>query len=245
MDLYPTLKGAALLCFVLCLGVFTASAQKTDHLMLDEAMNVVAYNQPAKYSMTSVENDGLYEVTINYLDQSLKCTGTYLDPEYTIRHGEFTFYYQNGTKESQGEYDNGIKTGTWKRWHWTGEARADRFYPGISPDEIRKKHQTEPASFPGGEEAMWAFIRDNLEYPAQAKKEGLEGEVEIAFKIDSLGYINTIQITESQNYFLDKEALRLIWLMPQWEPAKRRGVPVESKFIMPLTFKLAPQRKAN
>jgi TonB family protein len=220
-------------------------AQSDASCFLDASMNEVPSNLSAKYSRTCEMTDGVFEVSVAHLDGSLKYTGSYLDPECTIEHGTFTYYYQNGYKESQGDFVKGIKSGTWERWDWTGEKKADRFYPGISVEDIRKRHETEPAKFPGGEEAMWSFIKNNLEYPEQAKKQSLEGDVEIAFNIDSLGYINNVQIINSVNYFLDKEALRLIWMMPQWEPAKRRGEAVESKFIMPLTFRLAPLRKAN
>lgn len=213
--------------------------------MLDASMNVVDDSSIAKYTRTCQFKDEVYHVLVAHMDKSPKFTGRYMDANLETGDGEFSYYFQNGQKESQGEFVNGVKSGVWKRWDWTGTAKTDRYYPGISVNQIRKKHETEPAHFPGGEEAMWAFIRDNLEYPEQARKQSFEGEVEIAFNIDSLGFIKNIQITESAHYFLDKEAFRLIWMMPQWEPAKRRGIPVESKFIMPLLFRLAPLRKAN
>ena len=45
-------------------------------------------------------------------------------------------------------------------------------------------------------------------------------------------------VSESVDPYLDKEALRVLSLMPKWKPGKQRGVPVRVKFTIPINFKL-------
>jgi protein TonB len=67
---------------------------------------------------------------------------------------------------------------------------------------------------------------------------GVDGKVFIQFVVDKEGRISDVTIIKSLSQDCDKEALRLIQLMPPWKPGKQNGRAVKSKFVLPLTFKL-------
>lgn len=92
--------------------------------------------------------------------------------------------------------------------------------------------------FPGGNEALFKFIADNIVYPASAKEEGIQGKVYVQFVIDKDGNVTKPQIVRGVNSLLDREALRVINLMPKWKPGYQSGKPVNVKYVIPIMFKL-------
>lgn len=94
------------------------------------------------------------------------------------------------------------------------------------------------AEFPGGMAAMYKFLNKNQKYPPSARRMGVEGKVFVKFIVDREGAISNIEIMKGINADLDKEAIRLIKLMPPWKPGKQNGRSVKSQFVLPINFKL-------
>ncbi|MEI6347773.1 MAG: TonB family protein [Bacteroidota bacterium] len=84
--------------------------------------------------------------------------------------------------------------------------------------------------FPNGENSMTSFIDKNLIYPIEAKKNGIAGEVITQFVVEIDGTLSNIKVIKSIHPLLDKEAIRIIKLMPKWVPAKKRGKPIRLKY---------------
>ena len=84
------------------------------------------------------------------------------------------------------------------------------------------------------------YIKDNLQYPADAKAEGVEGRVVIQFKVEVDGSIGAVKVVRGRYPSLDKEAVRIVKSLPNFIPAKslKDGIPTECWFTLPITFKL-------
>lgn len=106
-------------------------------------------------------------------------------------------------------------------------------------ESSKEGNEDREPKFPGGEAALRNFIATNLSYPAEAQANGIQGKVIIRFKIDEKGYVRDIEIVKSGgDPSLDKEALRLIRSMPQWEPGYSNGKAASFIKTIPLNFKL-------
>lgn len=92
--------------------------------------------------------------------------------------------------------------------------------------------------FPGGQQAMNQFIIDNVKYPDEARKNGIQGKVLVSFLVSSTGKLKNINVVESVNELLDKEAVRVISSMPNWIPGEVDGKPVDMEMKLPIQFKL-------
>jgi TonB family protein len=93
--------------------------------------------------------------------------------------------------------------------------------------------------FPGGDAALMKFISDNVLYPAIAQENGIQGRAVCQFTVEKDGSITDIQIVCSAgDETLDKEAMRVIKLMPRWKPGEQRGRPVRVCYTIPINFKL-------
>lgn len=96
-----------------------------------------------------------------------------------------------------------------------------------------------PASYPGGAQAYQEYIADNLQYPAPAKENGIEGEVAVQFTVKADGSIGNIRIKRMVDPDLESEAIRLVKQMPAWNPARDdAGNPVESIAQLSVSFTL-------
>ena len=94
------------------------------------------------------------------------------------------------------------------------------------------------AEFPGGEEALSQFLKDQIKYPPKAAKKRIQGRVEVAFWIDKSGKVHDVRVVESVDKDLDKEAVRVCKLLPDFIPATVNGEPVEVLFKLPIRFKI-------
>lgn len=102
-----------------------------------------------------------------------------------------------------------------------------------------KALSTEP-EFPGGKSACLRFIAENLQYPKQAQMTGEQGRVIVGFFVEEDGSITNVEIEHSVGPFTDKEALRVVGLMPKWTPGMKGGKPVRVKAFLPVMFSLTP-----
>ena len=78
------------------------------------------------------------------------------------------------------------------------------------------KKEAEP-KFPGGNDALHKYLKNNVKYPEEAKKDSLEGTAHVKFEVTPEGNVVNPEITRSDNVVFNAEALRLIKEMPKWE----------------------------
>lgn len=94
--------------------------------------------------------------------------------------------------------------------------------------------------FPGGPAEMLRFIGQHLKYPEEQLKEGVQGRVIVKFYVDTLGRVCEPEIFRGKDSALDREALRVVRLFPNFTPGTINGKKVNTYMVLPITFKLPP-----
>lgn len=92
--------------------------------------------------------------------------------------------------------------------------------------------------YPGGNDSLFRFLRTAINYPEEAIKKGIEGTVYINFIVRKTGEVTDAHVVRKVDELLDNEALRVVSLMPHWNPGMQRGKPVDVKYTIPIKFKL-------
>jgi TonB family protein len=92
--------------------------------------------------------------------------------------------------------------------------------------------------FPGGQDSLLSFIRQNLNYPEKASDKGIQGKVLVSFIVDKSGKVRDVELKRGVDPLLDAEALRVIRLLPHWVPGMQDGKAVNVSYVLPLNFKL-------
>jgi len=92
--------------------------------------------------------------------------------------------------------------------------------------------------FPGGEQALLKFLAKNVKYPVICQENGIQGMVTVSFVIDEKGKVSNVKATSARDANLEREAVRVVKLMPDWKPGKQRGRPVKVTYSVPVRFRL-------
>ena len=120
--------------------------------------------------------------------------------------------------------------------------------PGAkAPVELRAGHmqvQRDPAAnrpdrppqFPGGPDALAEFFGQNIKYPEAARVSNTTGDVVVTATVGADGRLSSPTVAQSLSPACDAEALRVLALLPAWQPATRKGQPVAVLVRLPVPF---------
>lgn len=96
----------------------------------------------------------------------------------------------------------------------------------------------EMPAYPGGDGKLMSFIRDNVQYPAEAAKRKEQGLVVVQFVVEKDGSLTDFEINRHATPALDEAAIEVIKKMPKWKPGKTNGKPVRVRFSLPVSYRL-------
>lgn len=96
----------------------------------------------------------------------------------------------------------------------------------------------EQPRYPGGTNALMTYLRDNIKYPAEAAKAGIQGMVIVQFVVGKDGAVRDIKPVKSVSPELDAEAVRVVAAMPKWVPGYQRGEAVNVRYTLPVNFRM-------
>ena len=87
------------------------------------------------------------------------------------------------------------------------------------------------------QENIQRHIVRNFKYPKEAKKNKIQGRVFVQFIVGTGGYVDIIK-TRGPDDLLEKEAQRIISLLPKFKPGILNGKPVRVPFYMTIILRL-------
>ena len=96
----------------------------------------------------------------------------------------------------------------------------------------------EMPEFPGGMQECIKWLSKNIKYPTTAQEKGIQGRVIVQFVVERDGSITEPKVVRGVDPDLDKEALRVISIMPNWKPGKQKGEAVRVKYTLPVMYRL-------
>lgn len=172
---------------------------------------------------------------------------SYLNSLNRIPHGKQLEFYPDGKQKSEIDYFEGKNNGILKTWFENGQLRRkdsfymDEFivgncYTANGNDTNYFEYMTQP-SYPKGENYRQQFLSDHIIYPDSARENDIQGIVYISFVVEPDGSITNVTAING-NKTLSKEAVRVVKLMPNWDPGLLEGKKVRVKINMPISFLL-------
>lgn len=108
--------------------------------------------------------------------------------------------------------------------------------PGL-PDAIFTQVEQQPG-FPGGNAACVKYLQTTIKYPAEARKNKVQGRVVTSFVVMKDGSIADVKVLQGIGAGADEEAIRVIKNMPKWFPGMQNGRPVNVQYTLPISFTL-------
>lgn len=107
------------------------------------------------------------------------------------------------------------------------------YFPGCNLDEL---DETEAKIC--SDKKLLNYIYGNIKYPAEARKNGVEGMIVVSFVIDENGQIQNPKVIRDIGAGVGEEGLRVVKGMPNWIPGEVDGKVVKVGFNLPIKFKL-------
>lgn len=119
-------------------------------------------------------------------------------------------------------------------------------YAGMDAvDRSRIPYLYTEAKFKGGISKLMDWLSENISYPEQIYKQGIEGVVQVKFRINEEGSIDKVNVINNAHPLLESEALRVVNNMPKWIPSTLYGMPTVSYYTLPITFKIPKEKNVN
>jgi TonB family protein len=122
--------------------------------------------------------------------------------------------------------------------------------PAPVVEEIRAADKNTPSDFepfvvveemplyPGGEDAMLAYLAQNVRYPENAKKNKIQGKVIVRFCVTTSGGVDKVEVLRSVDPELDAEALRVVKTLNGFKPGMQGGKVVPVWYMVPIEYAL-------
>lgn len=92
--------------------------------------------------------------------------------------------------------------------------------------------------FPGGPLEFIKWLTRNLRYPPTAQNQKIQGKVVAEFIVNKDGSVTDVRVVQSLNAACDREALRVLSMMPRWTPGIENDQPCRTKVCIPIIFRL-------
>ena len=94
-------------------------------------------------------------------------------------------------------------------------------------------------TFQGGDLNVFRnWVQSKIQYPREAKEEGLEGRVIFSFVVEKDGSMSEFTVLQSPDKVLTDEVERVFKTSPKWEPGEQRGEKVRVKYTVPIVFQI-------
>ncbi len=93
--------------------------------------------------------------------------------------------------------------------------------------------------YPGGLLALRRYIADNINYPAVARENDIQGTVYLRFVVLKTGKVGAVEIQRGVDPLLDNEAKRVVKALKKFTPGQQGGKKVNVWFSLPIVFTLS------
>ncbi len=249
---------------LLILFLFLSSiclAQKDTSYYTSDDMN--CKKEEATYYLVITPQPENYLVKEVYIStQKIKMLALCTEISILKKNGKCTYYFENGQKESEGNYVDNKKDGIWINWDKEGKDSSiiECFHYDNTYKNIRISAQEEPTpndqldtfykleeipEFPGGQSEMLKFIAETIVYPKAAIETGITGTCYVGFIVEKDGSVTNPNILRGieKGADCDAEAIRMVKAMPKWTPGKKQGRTIRVTFTLPIKFTLEDGRK--
>ena len=92
------------------------------------------------------------------------------------------------------------------------------------------------AKFQDGYNSIIKFVQENIKFPAEAQENNVHGKLMVSVVVEKDGSLSDIKIKKGLGYGLDEEIVRIIKMMPKWQPAQHKGKAVRQSQTIVIPF---------
>jgi len=239
---------SAILCFICSVGLIF-SQNSSIQIMSDPGISVYLNGQYT--GITNVELKGLIIENLDAGGYSLKFTKEGFNPQgdsILLKEGEtkvytvkpFTPVIKVRLPFSEPEKIINQNSASTQNQNLTTDQANPNNYQDPQDSLIFMVVESMP-EYPGGEAALYRFLKENIQYPEAARKKRIQGRVFVTFVIEQDGSVTNVELLKGIGGGCDEETIRVVKAMPKWIPGKQRGKYVRVQYNLPVMFSKKPR----
>lgn len=183
-----------------------------------------------------------------YMNDKIKSVTPYSNIKWHQKHGVQSLFYENGALYSTQRFVKGKAVGLHHVFYPDATIKREDYYKknelkkgncyGIDGSDTTYFAFEKMPQFPGGDEKLLQFMAKNTKYPPLARENNVQGIVVISFLVTKTGSIEKTRVERSISDELDAECIRVVSLLPDFEPAEMDGEKVAVQVNLPFRFTL-------
>ncbi len=181
-----------------------------------------------------------------------------LRSDKSVKHGKYDKRGRLNEKIAIGMYTNGERSGIWEFYEEGNLTQKYDFskhelvwfdrphhaktikYKVIRSSDTLETSLSRPPLYIGGHFLLTEEIFNTANYPKEAYKNGIEGDVLVSFTIDEKGRTSNYKIVKGISYSCDEEAIKNMQKTDgHWIPALLKHETVKVEYIMPVKYRLS------
>jgi periplasmic protein TonB len=109
--------------------------------------------------------------------------------------------------------------------------------PVTTPDTTIYTVVDKMPEFPGGSDSLESFISYHYIFPIEDSESAPMGRTIIQFIIEKDGSISHIKVVRGVDPYIDREAVRVVKILPKWIPGALKGKIVRVRYVLPVSFR--------
>lgn len=204
------------------------------------------------YANGQLKNECVFKTDAAMQERSTFQAMTLLTKNAGVYDGLFHSWYENGNLEASGTFTNDTMTGVWHWYHQNGtQSTIEEYKKGkvVSLDCFDTSGAASGTMCSLSKPALLrqygdyhVYIQQNLLWPKEALKKGLEGDVHVTFRVTKEGRLEDLIIETAEPVF-KKAVDALFATMTDWIPAvsHNRVIDTDEELTIPFYKKQEPQ----
>ena len=175
-------------------------------------------------------------VTIDYIPKGANLLIDDYAVGQTLYYGSLTLGAHKFRLDYHGEQKEVTKT--------VSKETGNDFLMEFIPEEIIPKGaDLQFPEYPKDYEQYLKFLHDNVKYPVSDSAKGVQGKVYVGFFVSKTGKISNVHVLRGISSACDKEAVRVVKMMPNWIPGRMYGAAITMFCNIAVKFRPTPERQ--
>lgn len=175
-----------------------------------------------------------------------------------VTHSIFAQNKKINNEFEKGNIKNGYKEGVWEYYDKPGELALKIDYSAakllflksdtsgyvikVNDEWVKSKLDVQPRYI--GSMNDFGKVYSTIQYPAEARANGIAGKFYITFEIDTLGRLGQYEVINDIGYGCAQVVIKALKKLPNyWLSAQKDGKSYPAKFILPVTCRIVLKNK--
>lgn len=239
--------------FLICLSHYSFLLFGQDTTFYDNRWQEVAdISDAAYYRITLYKENKVVGLKYYFASGQLKFEADESFLQNSGVKGKLRRWYANGQLRTDENRFDGKLTDTLRTYYENGAVKRIEVWKDaqvvtgngfdVNGQTVSQTPYIIEPSFPGGKDALYAYLGKEIKHPKKSLRYGIDGEVNVQFTVLEDGSLANFHVLLATDSSFGQEALRVMKKMPKWDPGYIDDKREPWEYVLPIKFKIEVQQ---